>query len=311
MTLTLNPAIDHSLSVSGALTLNAVHTVMAEANTPGGKGVNVAKMLAANGLPVTAAGLLGEDRIDFYKTALTPAGITCKFLTLPYPTRVNLMISDEFGREQKFNRPGFPNLSFDESSLRTYAQSLTQPGDVVIMSGSLPAQYPTDTYAQLIRLFRASGCPTVVDTSGPALTAALAEKPDVIKPNRQELEGILHEPLKTKTAIQKALRRLMNCHEAIIVSDGAQGAWFAGRGQIWFAASPVVSCIDTTGAGDALLGQFCADYFPSRIMTPEIMARAVAAGAASVEHYGTPFLSRDRIIELSLQIQPERCKDIS
>ena len=311
MTLTLNPAIDHSLSVSGALTLNAVHTVMAEANTPGGKGVNVAKMLAANGLPVTAAGLLGEDRIDFYKTALTPAGITCKFLTLPYPTRVNLMISDELGHEQKFNCPGFPDLSFDEPTLRTYVQSLTTPEDVVIMSGSLPAQFPPDTYAHLIRLFRSAGCPTVLDTSGPALAAALAEKPDVSKPNRQELETVLHEALETKAALQNALRKLMGSHETIVVSDGAQGAWFAGRGHIWFAASPVVSCIDTTGAGDALLGQFCADYFPSRIMTPEIMARAVAAGAASVEHYGTPFLSRDRIIELSLQIQPERCKDIS
>ncbi len=310
MTLTLNPAIDHSLSVSGELRLNAVHTVVADANTPGGKGVNVAKIIAANGLPVTAAGLLGADRIDFYENTLTPAGITCKFLTLPYPTRVNLMISDELGHEQKFNRPGFPDLSFDEPTLRTYVQSLTTPEDVVIMSGSLPAQFPPDTYAHLIRLFRSAGCPTVLDTSGPALAAALAEKPDVIKPNRQELETVLHEALETKAALQNALRKLMGSHEAIIVSDGAQGAWFAGQGHIWFASSPVVSCVDTTGAGDALLGQFCADYFPRRMISPEIIARAVAAGAASVEQYGTPLLSRDRIIELSHQVQPERCQEI-
>jgi len=309
VTLTLNPAVDQALSVTGALTLNHVHAVRLETCTPGGKGVNVAKMLAANGLPVIAAGLLGEDRVAFYEDALTPAGITCRFLTVPHPTRINLMISDGQGHEMKFNRPGFPALPFDEDTLRTYAHSLVKPGYVIIMSGSLPAQFPSDTYAILTSLFHAAGCATVLDTSGPALAAALAAKPDIIKPNRHEVATILGESLESEKAMQTALRKLMPGHEVIIVSDGAHGAWFAGQGEIWFASSPAVNCVDTTGAGDTLLGQFCADYFPARHLTPESMAQAVAAGAAAVEHHGTPNISPARITELASQVQLRSLKD--
>jgi 1-phosphofructokinase len=259
-------------------------------------------MLAANGLPVTAAGLLGQDRLAFYESTLIPAGIACRFLSLPHATRVNFMITDSGGGEMKFNRPGFPDAPFDEPGLLAYARSLAHPGTVVIMSGSLPAHFPEDTYARLLRLYRAAGCPTVVDTSGPALAAALREGPEVIKPNRRELEAILGRPLESEAAMVAALRALAHAHEAVIVSDGARGAWFASRGQAWFAAAPDVTCVDTTGAGDALLGQFCADYFPRRAITPALMARAVAAGAAAVEQRGTPLIARQRVVELATRV---------
>ena len=303
MTVTLNPAVDQSLFTTGELALNHIHTVKTETCSPGGKGVNVAKMLAANGRPVTATGLLGEDRLAFYQDTLTPAGITCRFLTVSHPTRINLMISDGKGHEMKFNHLGFPALTFDEAALCTYAKSLANPGGVIIMSGSLPTQFPPDTYAILIRLFRAAGCLTVLDTSGPALSAALVAKPDVIKPNRHELETVLGEVLESEKAMHVALRKLMKQHEIIIVSDGARGAWFTGQGQIWAASSPIVNCVDTTGAGDTLLGQFCADYFPGRHLTPGIMARAVAAGAAAVEQRSTPVIAPTRITELASQVQ--------
>jgi len=215
------------------------------------------------------------------------------------------MIADRQGHEQKFNRPGFPALTFDESIFRAYAESLAKAGAVIIMSGSLPARFPPDTYALLIRLFREAGCHTVVDTSGPALTAALTEKPNVIKPNRHELETVLGGSLASDESMHQALGKLMLNHEVIIVSDGERGAWFAGKDQIWFAASPKVPCIDTTGAGDSLLGQFCADYYPGRRLTPEVIARAVAAGAASVEQPGTPVISCNRIVELARQVKVE------
>ena len=299
VTLTLNPAVDQSITVLGGFLVGKVHAVTAEICTPGGKGVNVAKMLASNGLPVVAAGLLGDDRLAWYESALLPAGIACRFLTLPHATRVNLMITDGMGQEMKFNRPGFPDAAFDEPALLAYAGSLAQSGAIVIMSGSLPARFPEDTYARLLRCFHAAGCPTVVDTSGPALAAALCEKPVVIKPNRQELEAVLGRSLEAEATMVPALCTLSQTHEAVVVSDGARGAWFASRGRIWFAAPPDVRCVDTTGAGDALLGQFCADYFPHRSLTFKLVARAVAAGAAAVEQHGTPVLAHQRVLDLA------------
>ena len=302
ITLTLNPAIDQTLAVDGALAIGQVHAVRAETRTPGGKGVNVAKMLAANGKPVTAGGLLGRDRLAFYKSTLAPMGIACRFLAVPHPTRTNTMVTDRHGRELKLNNPGFPDLAFNKSVLSVYVRSLLKPGAVAILCGSLPARFPATTYATLVRLLRAAGCAVVVDASGPALAAALKEKPDVIKPNRAELEAVLGVSLKSAKAMRAALTQLMAAHEAAIVSDGAAGAWFASRAQILFARSPDVARVDSTGAGDALLGQFCADYFPTRQLTPEIAVRAVAAGAAAVEQRGTPPLSLTRVLALSKRV---------
>ncbi len=304
ITLTLNPAVDQTLAVDGDLALGKVHAVRAETRTPGGKGVNVAKMLAANGKPVIAAGLLGEDQLAFYNSTLAPLGVGCRFLPVPFPTRTNLMLTDDHGREMKLNRPGFPDLAFDESVLSVYIRSLATPGKVIILSGSLPARFPADTYARLIRRCHDKGCITVIDTSGPALAAAWAEKPEVIKPNRKELESVLGRSLTSDPAIHATLGKLMESHEAVIFSDGARGAWFASRGKIIFAESPEVPRVDTTGAGDTLLGQFCADYFPARLLTPEIAARAVAAGAAAVEQRGTPIISLQRVLELAKRVVP-------
>jgi fructose-1-phosphate kinase PfkB-like protein len=214
------------------------------------------------------------------------------------------MITDGQGREMKLNRPGFPDLLFDEAALTAYARSLAAPGRTVIISGSLPARFPADTYAQLIRLFRAAGCPVALDASGLPLVEALREKPEVIKPNRHELETALGLTLDSEQAVRGALKKLAAAHEAVILSDGARGAWFASGDKITFAQSPSVPKIDTTGAGDALLGQFCADYFPARALTPAIAARAVAAGAAAVEQPGTPVVSLARILELARQVVP-------
>jgi 1-phosphofructokinase family hexose kinase len=307
ITLTLNPAMDQTLTVEGGLALGKVHAVRAETLTPGGKGVNVAKMLAANGKAVIAGGLLGEDRLAFYKDALTPLGIDCRFLPVPFSTRTNTMLTDGQGHELKLNRPGFPDLDFEESVLSVYVRSIATPGSIVTLNGSLPARFPPDTYARLIRLFHGLGCPTVVDSSGPALADAWQEKPEVIKPNRKELEAVLGETLGSDDVVRSALRKLMTEHEVVIVSDGALGAWFASRGKILFAESPEVPRVDTTGAGDTLLGQFCADYFPARVLTPEIAARAVAAGAAAVEQHGTPLISLERVFELAKRVVPVSC----
>jgi 1-phosphofructokinase family hexose kinase len=297
--LTLNPAIDQTLTVKPLLSIGSICTVMKQIRTPGGKGVNVAKMIAANGKPVIAGGLLGRNDLPLYKRALTPAGIACRFLTVPFPTRTNTMLTDGTGHELKFNQPGFPDLDFDESALLRYATSFTKVGTVVILSGSLPVRFPADTYARLIRLFHNAGCTTVLDTSGPALAAGLAEKPAVIKPNRQELESVLKRRLKSDKAVKDILRNLMTRHEAVVLSDGPAGAWFASRGTILFAPSPQVPQVDSTGAGDTLLGQFCADYFPARLLTPALAARAVAAGAAAVEQRGTPLIDIRRVQSLA------------
>lgn len=306
VTLTLNPAVDLSIETSAPLRWNGVVPVRREVETPGGKGVNVAKVLAVNGQTTTAAGLLGRDRLACFKSFLEPVGIRCCFREVDHPTRVNLMITDGAGRELKVNRPGwtYPPIPFDE--VMAFVRSVIHPGDWLLMGGSLPQGFPEDGYARLVRMAHEMNCLVGLDTSGLPLRLALSEKPDLLKPNRRELAEALGQRLNSERLLLRALASLSPHHEVIIVSDGPRGAWFASKGEILFAPSPPVDRKDSTGAGDSLFGQFCADYLPSRRLTPEITARAVAAGAAAVEQLGSPILSRQRIQELAAGVAVER-----
>ena len=294
LTLTLNPAIDCTLSVKGALRLGGVHTVAGEVRTAGGKGVNVAKAIAAAGRPVRAGGLLGAADAPFYESELRPMGIDTRFLPVPYPTRCNIMAADSAGHELKLNRPGFPDLAYDAAAFERYARDVSADADVVVLSGSLPARFPLDAYARLVRLFRELGRAVVLDCSGPAPALAAAELPHVLKPNRRELAELVGHPLRTEKARLAEVRRLAGRVDVVILSDGARGAWFASRGAVLHAAAIGVAAVDTTGAGDWLLGQFCADYFEERALTPAVAANAVAAGAAAVQVRGTPFIRSRR-----------------
>ena len=117
-----------------------------------------------------------------------------------------------------------------------------------------------------------------------------------------EMTGL---PLKTAADVSQVLRQLALKHRVVIMSDGAKGAWFASRGAVFFCQAPEVKIVDTTGAGDALLGRFCASYFaPSGgRLTKDIMAQAVAAGSAAVEQPGTPVPDEARIATLAAQVQ--------
>ncbi|NLF39641.1 1-phosphofructokinase family hexose kinase [bacterium] len=303
VTLTLSPAVDCTLAVEGSLALGQVHRVITEVRTPGGKGINVAKILARHGVPVVAGGIIGEDHAAFFERFLEGLGVDPFFMAVPDATRTNIMASDQDGQEIKFNRAAFPDLAPDWDALRAYCTRLAARGEVVIISGSLPARFPADTYARLVRLFHEAGRSVALDTSGPALALAAREHPAVIKPNRAELKEMMGSPVNDERQVVAIMRSLVKKHAAVIVSDADKGAWFADNALLLHAAAPDVTAVDTTGAGDALLGQFCFEFFArsGRRLTRECAARAVAAGSACVEVRGTPVLDPRRVDELAAQ----------
>ncbi len=132
-TLTLSPAIDCTLRVRNDLNPGGVHHVDSEIHTPGGKGINVAKVLAQNKCMVTAGGILGRREVGLYRSFLGGAGIGHDFLTVDHTTRENIMLVDQAGAEMKFNRPGFPELAFDWETLKEYGANLANDAQVVVI----------------------------------------------------------------------------------------------------------------------------------------------------------------------------------
>ncbi|WP_412540724.1 PfkB family carbohydrate kinase [Longispora sp. K20-0274] len=182
LTVTLNVALDVTYQVD-ALVPGAAHRVRTVVERPGGKGLNVARVLHALGEPVIATGLIGGA-----------AGVRARdlletkhaFVEIAGESRRTVVVSD--GSDATgFWEPG-PLVTAEEwAEFVARYRGLVAVARVVVLSGSLPRGVPVDAYAELVTIARERGVPTILDTSGEPLTRALAAGPDVIKPNAEEL----------------------------------------------------------------------------------------------------------------------------
>ena len=277
----LAPAIDATVRLNawptdGCVIKNAVDTF-----APGGKGLNVARWLAVRGAKVACGGLLGEDNAVLFEKELAKYGIEDRFVRVPGATRVNEMFVTPQG-SFKVNRPAFPALQV--SSLSSRVLPASQVADVVILSGSLPKDWPVDTYCHLVASAKAAGAKVVLDASGAALVEGVKARPDVIKPNAEECEALVGFVPKAPDDFRRATAALKAVCDFPIISDGGAGCWFDGE----FVAAPKVDVLDTTAAGDTLLAEWCWQTFAasahSNIRTSEhsnISRWAVAAGSTA------------------------------
>ena len=263
----LSPAIDATVRMDawptdGCIIKNAVDTF-----APGGKTVNVARWLAKRGATVACGGLLGEDNAVMFEKELAKYGIEDRFVRVPGSTRVNEMFVTPQG-SFKVNRPAGGRFEGFEKFERF------EGFDVVILSGSLPKDWPVDTYRHLVEAAKKAGAKVVLDASGAALAEGVKAHPDVIKPNAEECEPLIGFVPKTPDDFRRATAALKQFCDYPIISDGGAGCWFDGE----FVAAPKVEVLDTTAAGDTLLAEWCWRRFGK---VERVERWAVAAGSAA------------------------------
>ena len=254
VTVTLNPAIDQTLRVPG-FAAGRVNRVTETQNHPGGKGVNVAVMLADLGETVAATGWLGSRNAEPFRLLFARKRIDDQFLRVPGETRVGLKISDGLGMTTDVNFPGLPVGPTAEDDLLGRLISLTGPGTWVVLAGSVPPGVDDGIYARLAGAVIGRGGRVVLDTSGPPLDAALATGAEFAKPNLAELADLAGRALTTPRDVVAAARdTLIACGVRLaVVSMGADGAAFVTAGEAWRTRAPAVTVASTVGAGDAMV----------------------------------------------------------
>ncbi|MET9227845.1 1-phosphofructokinase family hexose kinase [Lentzea sp. NPDC003310] len=264
LTVTLNAALDVTYRVD-ALVPGDTHRVTEVAVRAGGKGVNVARMLCALGVPALATGLTGGAAGQVLREDLDRSGVPQAMFPIARETRRTVAVVTGSGEATLFAEPG-PVVTPEEWSgfLRHYTE-LAATADVVVLSGSLPQGVPDDAYATLVRL---APVPVVLDADGRALSLGAAAGPAVITPNRGELTAAsdVDDPLALGAA-------------AALVSDGARGMTAHTAGGVWTAAPPEVVTGNPTGAGDAAVAALVAGW---HLPWPRRLAEAVALSAAAV-----------------------------
>ncbi|MGY4277584.1 1-phosphofructokinase family hexose kinase [Streptomyces sp. M18.1] len=278
LTVTLNTALDITYRVPG-LRPHASHRVTEVTERPGGKGLNVARVLAALGHPVTVTGFAGGSTGATVRASLAGVpGVVDALVPVAGATRRTVAVVDErTGDTTQLNEPGPVVAPAEWNAFQEAYEGLLAGAAAVALCGSLPPGVPVGAYAGLVRTARAAGVPVLLDTSGEPLRRGVAARPDLIKPNADELAELTgsHEPLR---ATQAARRRGAR---SVVASLGASGLLAETPEGRWRAAPPAQVRGNPTGAGDSAVAGLLSGLV-EHLPWPDRLARAVALSAATV-----------------------------
>ncbi|MBT2391193.1 1-phosphofructokinase family hexose kinase [Streptomyces sp. ISL-1] len=277
LTVTLNAALDITYTVP-VLTPHASHRVREVRERPGGKGLNVARVLAALGHESVVTGFAGGPVGAVLRDLLAPLAPHDALVPIAGTSRRTLaVVDDASGDTTQLNETG-PTVSPAEwaAFLSSY-DSLLREARAVALCGSLPPGIHVGAYAQLVRRAHAADVPVLLDTSGEPLRRGIAARPDLVKPNADELARLTgsREPLR---AARDARRR--GAH-TVVASLGPDGVLAATPEGVWQATPPAPVKGNPTGAGDSAVAGLLSGLV-ERLPWPERLARAVALSAATV-----------------------------
>ncbi|XIE79534.1 1-phosphofructokinase family hexose kinase [Streptomyces sp. SBR177] len=281
LTVTLNTALDLTYRVP-ALVPHASHRVTQVIERPGGKGLNVARVLGALGHETVVTGFAGGATGATVRSLLaaTTAGQPVHDALVPISgaTRRTVAVVDVAGGDTtQLNEPG-PVITAEEwAAFTARFTQLLDGARAVALCGSLPPGIHVGAYAELVRLARAAGVPALLDTSGEPLRRGIAARPELIKPNAAELAQLTgsREPYR---ATRDARRR--GAH-AVVTSLGPEGLLAATPDGLWEAAPPAPVKGNPTGAGDSAVAALLAGLVDGADW-PTRLSHAVALSAATV-----------------------------
>ncbi|ELZ98919.1 1-phosphofructokinase [Haloferax mucosum ATCC BAA-1512] len=295
LTVTPNPAVDHTIHFDEPLQTGVVHRTDDAVFTAGGKGINVAKYVSALDADTTATGFLGGHFGTFVRGRLDDDGVPSDFVTIDANTRLNTTVLAEDG-EYKLNHNGPQICAADVDELVETVQA-NEP-DTLLVGGSLP---PGMSLSAVDRLARAGDWRTAVDMGGESLSNLEADY-FVCKPNRSELAAATGRAVESDDDAIAAAEALQNRgFEYVLASLGADGALLVTDDEVLSAPAADVEVVDTVGAGDAILSGFLAarehgtsnaDALRMGILTA---ARVVGVAGTRVPHLEDVLTNETRI----------------
>ena len=278
ITLTMNPALDRTEYEDGRIVCD-----------PGGKGINVSKVLKSLGVDSLAMGPVGGAGGETLQRELDLLGIPYDFTRIAGETRTNVKKVDRNGQTTEHNAPGPVLTKAEQEEVRRTLLDRVRPEDLVVLSGSMPKGVEPEYLADLIRSLREKRAKVFLDTSGKTLETALQAGPDYVKPNEEEYEALTASGIPVPEGT------------VCVISYGDRGAEFRHGRESFFVRAPKVNCQSAVGAGDALLAGLVTGIFRG-LSARQCAALAVACGSAAVETVGTRPGSADRTDWLYRQI---------
>ncbi len=302
ITVTMNPAVDKTVEVETLQCgeLNRLENVI---NDAGGKGINVSKTIKALGGSSLATGFIGGSSGISIENVLNKMQIKCDFVHIDAQTRTNMKVVEKSGRVTELNEPGPQINQSDMQKLIDKLESYAKEDTLFIFAGSVPNSVDKNIYKLLIEKVKAKGSKVFLDADGELFTQALEAKPNIIKPNRFELETLYKmESKASESELIDMGKKLLNSGiDLVAISLGKEGALFLNKDKVVKCDALKVETHSTVGAGDAMVAAL-AYSINNNMSFEDCIKLAIATSAGAVTTKGTKPPTLELVEKLKQQV---------
>lgn len=302
VTITLNLALDRTLCLAEPLVVGKQNRATRSHLEPGGKGINVSRAIKALGGHSVALAFCGGTNGRIVKDALTAADIQHNFVDVMHQTRVNTQIIDTHGGHTEILDPGSKIDDADFLRLLDRVEQYLIKGNIFVLAGSCPPDFPMKNYRELCKVIKKAGCELYIDAQGDMLLEALKFEPDFVKPNIFELAEAVGEPTSADPEIViKSARKMLEMGAiGVCVSMSQEGAVLTSkkeRESLYVNCSPKIYDSGAVGTGDAMVGALV-NSRSKNLRFDEVARFVVATGRACAHLPGTTMASLKKVYEV-------------
>jgi 6-phosphofructokinase 2 len=307
ITLTINPAIDRTVSVDKLVFEDRAY-ILGRSEAAGGRGVNASQVIHSFGGETLALLASGGDAGVRMEKSLISIGLPFEAVHVKAESRINLTISDKQGLTVKLNEVGAPLEPKELAEIRRLTEAHLKGAHWLMICGSIPPGVPPHFYCEIIEMAKSRGAKTLLDTDGDALVHALEAKPTIITPNQHEAERLLSRALITRSQVMDAIGRIQGMGpESVILSLGGRGALGSFPEGVFEALPPRIDALCPIGAGDAMAAAFVWNMDRGKTFA-DSLRWGVAAGTAKAALPGMTFptLAQAQAIYEHVDVRPAR-----
>ena len=305
VTVTLNPAIDQTLVLPKFVAGDTLR-VKSSRLDPGGKGINVSRVIRELGGESIAMGFAPGGLGRYLEQTLESQGIICDFIRTPGEMRTNITILDESKHLNTIISERGPETPEEAAvELKQRLRRILREGDWLVIAGSIPPPLESQLYGDLVREAKEMGVHVVIDADAAALAAGVAELPEIVKGNRRELERLLGWHLDDEDSTVAAAREVRSRGvPLVLVTRGKNGAIAVGE-RVYRGVAPRVRAVSAVGSGDAFLGGVVLTLSRGGTLQNAI-GLGIACGTAAVLTPGTELCHRREVDILRERVRVEQ-----
>ena len=303
VTVTMNPAIDKTVDI-GKFERGDLNRIKRMEIDAGGKGINVSKTIRELGGESIATGFVGGTSGTIIKQVLTDLGLRTDFVDVKGETRTNLKVVEESGEVTELNEPG-PEVSKEQlNDLLNRLEGYANPDTLFVLAGSIPAGIPADIYKKITEQVHQKGAKVLLDADGVLFSESLKGKPDMLKPNRSELERYYQMDYRASEQELVSMGEKLLDHGVSMaaISLGQMGAIYLTKEKRYRCPGLRVKAHSTVGAGDALVAAMAYSW-DEKLPLETCIRLCMGASAGAVTSIGTKPPKRSLVDELMEQVE--------